>query len=158
MLRSSWAPCRRSKLTGGNNAFGRRHGPTDVGVALGGQTFEMSCQWIHEGIPLPQWPRGSCRGLYLRAVGYGIGSILAWHGTPPRPDVRGPNTVVLVLGGGGETDPLRVDTGGTRGGGADPALQLGEIYWPGYRSHGCTRYWTPTGGKLEYAAFQTWIR
>ncbi|OBT65659.1 hypothetical protein VE03_05528 [Pseudogymnoascus sp. 23342-1-I1] len=43
---------------------------------------------------------------YLQAVGYGIESILTWHGSPPRPCIPSPRAVVLVLGGSEETDTL----------------------------------------------------
>jgi hypothetical protein len=46
---------------------------------------------------------------YLKAIGYLIGSIKIWDGQGDTPRRLGPRSIVLVLGGSSETDPLMVD-------------------------------------------------
>jgi hypothetical protein len=46
---------------------------------------------------------------YLKVAGYNIGSIEAWSGSNPRPNLFGPRNLALVLGGSEDTDQLMAD-------------------------------------------------
>ncbi|KFY84999.1 hypothetical protein V500_08798 [Pseudogymnoascus sp. VKM F-4518 (FW-2643)] len=69
-------------------------------------------RWLGSGMNTPYLTRSGLVARvagYLQAVGYGIGSIIKWQGSPPRPRIPSPMTVVLVLGGSEETDTLMED-------------------------------------------------
>jgi hypothetical protein len=46
---------------------------------------------------------------YLKLIGYNIGSIQLWDGSPPISRASGPNALILVLGGSEETDYLMTE-------------------------------------------------
>ena len=66
-------------------------------------------RWVAEEKTCEYRTRSACVArvaAYLRAIGYQIGSIQHWSGQGQPPCPIGPKSLVLVLGGSSETDPL----------------------------------------------------
>ena len=66
-------------------------------------------KWIAQGQNCEYRTRSACVARVaacLRAIGYNIGSIQPWSGQGQTPCPIGPNSLILVLGGSSDTDPL----------------------------------------------------
>ncbi|KAL8947034.1 MAG: hypothetical protein Q9222_006640 [Ikaeria aurantiellina] len=96
-LNSGWGP-------GGRDESDDKHGPIPMISGL--------LRWISQDTGHAYRTRSSAIArvaAYLKVVGYNVGDILTWDGDGEPPGPLGIKSVILVLGGSSETDPLMED-------------------------------------------------